>query len=882
MNTPLDSIINPIRAALRLPAEASSEARRFVIDLLPGSASGDLQLVGALCADLAEIRHGAIGLSWALEGIQDLVSACCVILDIEQPTEMYLLDLVNEFGRHLFQSSRNDTRFSVLPSKKDNVLIYFFAQTRKEVLGERGPDDESERWRVLCYLGYLGTRIGLDSSVATQQITGPNESSASYGRVDHQAMESARAVELFIKYAPLHGFEGQFPTVVAPELIEHTIIGIARHAEGIRRFETAKRYQKWAHALLSRSFLHRGRRSTGVIKKPQPRNKVETSLFTCDQVDRRMSNSDIRPSASLTKGVPGVDDFVWTETKTTEIEEGGSPHEYAPPLPPSAALSLRAGLSERARLFIPLGRVPIWDSSVLTQETLGTILAYVINRTSIEAMDAYQLGIFCFVITQVHFGFSSDRLSRAKIKNSSWVERDRNLSPLIYEPEQGRFDIYPQGHDGSPVFGHAPLHDDGFYLSGSHSFTLAVPTLVRRLLNRFLSLAPRVDNSLFTFLGKDGEPLAINTETVNAHLQPLKHLIREKIEANRLGRSALIHLTAYGRNAQGNALDELLMAFISGFIPRQWAAQAHYVNLPVSRIQADYLYGIKHTFERLCEVSRLQIESLGVGNLNCLNPFFTTEPKADDTAPQPIEVRFGSPFVPRQEDARNYLHTLRSSLEGRADPYLRFNRLTGYIALVMMFVTGMRPVELATLTEERVWPSKDESEATLCLRSKPNKTYEEWRALLLPFPFGSLLKTYREEVTSLLELMWREGGTVYDLKQCRRDSFFFFVIGQRRRLIPLSTAYLRTVLREESETHLRLPAFLWRMNSPRHFFSSTAAGMGIPRILIDILMGHQTRGREVLGRYSLTLYEEVLQAARQISGVIARQLAIEPLAEQQV
>lgn len=325
MNTPLDSAITQIRTALCLPAEAAPEARRFVTDLLPGPASGDLQMVGELCADLAEIRHGAIGLSQALEGIRDLVSACCVILDIEQPTELRLLDLVNEFGRHLSQSLRHGTEFSVSPNKKDNVLIYFLAQTRKELLGARGQDNAGERWKALCYLGYRATRIGLDSSVATQKITESDEDSVSYGHVDHQAMESARAVELFIKYVPLRGFEGQILTVVAPELIEYTIIEVAKRAEGIKRLETAKRYQKWDHTLLSQSSLHRGRRPTRVVKEPQRRNKVEVSLFGCDHVGLSTSGSDIRPATSLTEREPGGDDFAWTETKTIKQSGGSSP-----------------------------------------------------------------------------------------------------------------------------------------------------------------------------------------------------------------------------------------------------------------------------------------------------------------------------------------------------------------------------------------------------------------------------------------------------------------------------------------------------------------------------------------------------------------------------
>lgn len=308
-------------------------------------------------------------------------------------------------------------------------------------------------------------------------------------------------------------------------------------------------------------------------------------------------------------------------------------------------------------------------------------------------------------------------------------------APLTYKPEHGSFEIYPQGHDSNPVFGHAHLQRDGSYLPGAHSFTLAAPPVVRRLLRHFLSLALRVDNRLFTFSGKNGHPVSINSAMVNEHLKPLKRQLGEKIDANRIGRSALIHLTIYGRSVRGNPLDELLAAFISGFIPRQWAAQAHYINLSVSELQADYFHAVQASLARLCVVSRLQIESLGLGGQNGLDQFLVSEPLAKDPPAQSSEIRFGSPFVLRQEDALHYLHTLRRSLEDRTDSYLRFNRLTAYLTLSMMWLTGMRPVELAFLTEGQIWPSRDESEAMLCLRSKPNKHYEEWRALLLPFPF---------------------------------------------------------------------------------------------------------------------------------------------------
>jgi hypothetical protein len=74
-----------------------------------------------------------------------------------------------------------------------------------------------------------------------------------------------------------------------------------------------------------------------------------------------------------------------------------------------------------------------------------------------------------------------------------------------------------------------------------------------------------------------------------------------------------------------------------------------------------------------------------------------------------------------------------------------------------------------------------------------------------------------------------------------------------------------------------MSSFLWRLNSPRHLYGTTALQMGFPRRIIDELMGHQTRGREMLGRYSLSFLTELKQTAQSISETIAEQLNINPL-----
>ena len=75
--------------------------------------------------------------------------------------------------------------------------------------------------------------------------------------------------------------------------------------------------------------------------------------------------------------------------------------------------------------------------------------------------------------------------------------------------------------------------------------------------------------------------------------------------------------------------------------------------------------------------------------------------------------------------------------------------------------------------------------------------------------------------------------------------------------------------------NLELDDFVWKTNAARHSFRSTAMRLGVPGKIIDALMGHLTRGRETLGRFSMHDRADERRWAELLAAHIADELAIE-------
>src|SRR5215475_3403512 len=101
----LNESVGLIRTLLGLSPEVTDEARQFITETLPHLAGNGAWEFFGLVADICEVRHGKRGIAMALDGIPDLIKACCVIGDIDIVQELWLQEQLNRLKKATRQSS---------------------------------------------------------------------------------------------------------------------------------------------------------------------------------------------------------------------------------------------------------------------------------------------------------------------------------------------------------------------------------------------------------------------------------------------------------------------------------------------------------------------------------------------------------------------------------------------------------------------------------------------------------------------------------------------------------------------------------------------------------------------------------------------------------
>lgn len=846
-----------LRNLLFLDVKATPQAKSLADKLLHGSSSRNqewLKAAYALFFDIIEVRYPPAGIIQSLEGVTEIIRACFGYFDaneVEHDTdaEIMLFEAGSELSLSLAATKLIGGNSS--PLKSLNLITHYLVRTRNHLLyAERRGEEGNRRWERLCLAGYRATRLGLLSSLATQRKA--EETKPNFGIIDHQAISSARAVAVALQYADLSRIREEYPIIFKEEITKEAVLKASEH----ERFEhSIKPYTEWATVLLSGAGLLRTRR-TEARRNGLPITRQRSQIE--DRQKERLAALSEEQLLNLLKDVtePEIDPQ-WRETITNEVaEEGASPHEFRLPPKPSDIRSLRAGLAARARLARPLGWRPVWIQSNLTQEGFALVIASLLRGRNIEELSERDLNVLGFILAQLLFGFKPLVLLKATLG----PQRDTRKESQVLSYRAGKFHIRPQGHDDAPVFGSPDFKNAPPCLSGGHAFELPVPQPLRRILDKLVE-HPSSDSTLLfeAFASKAGEP---DIGAVNEYLKStnLKRVLGEKVNAEKIGRTGAQHLVIYGE------LDELIAALIRGHIPRSLAAQAHYANLSVKAIHCKHIEACRKLIIRLLEVSRSQLISLGLKSLGRL---FETEMAFSADSNQ---LRFGSPYVPKQEAASRFLRKLSEESDAAHDPYTGHNRFTAFVILSLKFLTSLRPIEIERLTPESILFSPDGREAYLVIASKINKHFKEWRTVIVPSPFADLLKRYNISAQRVRRKLYDDGLFEQDMLDSLGESFFFFATP--RRVIPVTTQSLGRALRAGTDGLLGIEPYPWKTNSPRHFFATTALEAGVPRRLIDALMGHTTRGREPLNRFSLLHFQELRQAASLIAHEINNRLGI--------
>jgi hypothetical protein len=312
---------------------------------------------------------------------------------------------------------------------------------------------------------------------------------------------------------------------------------------------------------------------------------------------------------------------------------------------------------------------------------------------------------------------------------------------------------------------------------------------------------------------------------------------------------------------------------VRGEVPRHLASQAHYTNELIADIAHAHEKAYRRVYEHLRERSRALIEHLKLVPL-------TIEDSPENMAASTVktmtpiqaadERRIGSPFVPQRETLRDYLSDLRSSIGETTDWRLGFNRLTVYTALTLMFLTGIRPIELKWLNHARL--HLNNAAGMLAVKAKFNQHHREWRSLELPMLVTQQLSIYRTYAEKVLDRLSRNYGRSPSEVEAHLKGALLFFISKGFLPRPVTTGALRAYLQG---TELELVAYERRLTCGRHLYRTTAMNQRHNSAIIDLLIGHTTRGREALGMFSMHDWRTNIISSGQIVEGIVDQLGIE-------
>lgn len=160
------------------------------------------------------------------------------------------------------------------------------------------------------------------------------------------------------------------------------------------------------------------------------------------------------------------------------------------------------------------------------------------------------------------------------------------------------------------------------------------------------------------------------------------------------------------------------------------------------------------------------------------------------------------------------------------------------------------------------------------MRAKVNRYFAEWRFSFLPISFADLISDYQKRTESIKKYLINGIGAYPARLSAERGDAVFFFANEKGRISPLTSKNLKHKLKEEISIKHGGDSYLLKINATRHLYATTALEMDLPRVLIDALTGHTTRGREPLSPFSLLLSDEIKIAAAPVAQHIAESLGL--------
>lgn len=851
-------MITIIRETLLLSANPSAEAELISAELLKNTSFNDvLKEHYELFLDICSIELGCAGLSHATKGISDLIIAACQLLQISNDQTLVLLESLNKFSLEV----QLNQRFTGSPRQQDNIALYYLDFRRTQILNT---EDGEVRCEKLFLAGFLAIKRAITDSLSSQRkyFTETGRINDFVPQTDEQMLDYARAVAKVLLYLDLSRLTDILPKTLPEDLVKRAIDDAAKKGTSFKTMRD--RYEKWAVMLFNNISPQRKKlsaRFTGFTKdsfdKQQPLNLATISTIETDIAEIYILPFEKKSRQSSKEAL--LRRFEWRERqiRTERIKDDEAPDEINIPLPTESKIfNLRAALGEYARITRPLGWKPIHHKSFLTLEQLAVIISFAYqNFIANDAQPVFR-ELFVFLLLQFTFGFDDKFLINARIAIDS-DELVINDEALIYQKE-GAFVIKPCKYDGKPLFGTLTERQDK-YVEGSHFFKILISDALRDLLNEMIEFSTREEGRLFSFP---------STNAFNKALDPVRIILHQRFDLHKIGETCHKHLTATGN------LDELSAAFLSGFIPQHLGAQPHYRNIAVSSLTQTHSDAVKTVWKAMKEVGQQMLSLHDLPQLSEIkdeNRLFDIDAEKLLTS----NKNFGSFFVPQKAAVKHSLLLLNEFVISDGDLIKKFNFLTVFTVLLLMYLTGIRAWETGRLDFRYIYQTS-ENDFAFIINAKTNRYFDEYRIGFLDADFSSLITNYQRSAENILSYVYNNYAVTPSIAIRNRDHKLFFLLDENGEVTPFTSAALKANLKEYVKTD-GTPIYDFRINAARQLFATTAADLGIERRLIDALMGHSSRGREPLFRYSDLPFDSIRSAARKASREIADAIEFERL-----
>lgn len=689
----------------------------------------------------------------------------------------------------------------------------------------------NNRWQKICLIGYCAIRRAIESPAPTEDKHLSRSNSSSW------------AISTILRYVPQYVLENSD---------YFADLGRGAISDSLRICYNSSHYVSESVDQIGRIswFLPCGKNYRWGTKwrvKKDSKNEKNV-IFQNRKNSSEFEELDKQP---ISEQIPQKD--FWKEEIDLQIAEGADEEEFILAENSPIEETSPVGSSSESRAFRLTLYQPTWEKNHLTEEVLGVTWAWLKEKSETNASDIHFRTLLLFFELQIYFGFSAKSLVKAK-----FCKTDKNfLLDCNLVITRNSILIKPVRENGERPFAAPLLEKTDIYEPSNSTFEVLTPINIGKYINLLFQL--KGDEFFFYQLFNQKDSVSA-LKQINILFKPLNDLINERITLNKVSKS--IKSLLY----EAKILTDLEINFLSGEIPRHCASPMFYTNFEVEPLFQRKEVAINEVIKSIIKNSSSFIKQL---NLPKLEIDLNELPGIIENESFPSQ-RIGSPFVPKPIKFGSYLRGLAEETTKTKKLILKHNRRTALSALLLMLQTGIRPLELFSISNHLINVTERQSKLTII--AKINQKHSEWRVLEISDFAIRILRRYqqfREQTLSNLEFNTRiSRGKVNNLLGER----LFFFLRNTFTPVSLSTRGLGQLLREES--FLEFSPFDWKLNAPRHLYRTTSQKIGVPEKVINALLGHQTVGYEALGLYSAQDRTEQRKYAEIISKEINHQLSI--------